>query len=96
MRPVNRVASSLEWPPLAPVFADEWHAHVHVRVQRAAVGILQFIRLGSVVLCELLADGGIYRNGQWGQPDKVFVLASYKQPSSALRSSSEVLMISLL
>jgi len=32
----------------------------------------------------------------WGQPDKVFVLASYKQLSSVLRSSSEVLMISLV
>ena len=35
-------------------------------------------------------------DGEWGQPDKVFVLASYKQLSSLLRSSSEVLMISLL
>ena len=75
--------------PLALVFLDEWHAHGHVLVQRAAAGILQLIRLGSLDLCEPLADGGIYR--QW-----VFVLASYKELSNALRSSSEVLMISLL
>jgi len=49
--------------PLALVFLDEWHAHGHVLVQRAAAGILQLIRLGSLDLCEPLADGGIYR--QW-------------------------------
>ena len=102
MRPARQLTSfggigeSCREPRLAASSKDEWHAHVHVRVQGAAAGILQFIRLGSVVLCELLADGGIYRQWAVGQPDKVFVLASYKQLSSVLRSSSEVLMISLL
>ena len=62
-------------------------------------GIWQFIRLGSVVFVPASCgwrDILAMADGEWGQPDKVFVVASYKQLSSAVRSSSEVLMISLL